>query len=88
MADRCGDCPYLNVYPSLWSDVTHNLWEIKDIYNKSDFIIVTPSIWLKNKIEKSILSDKKIYVVYNGVSISKFSSHGQNRCPEKTQLAA
>lgn len=64
----CGNCPYLKVYPALWYDITRNLWEIKkNIYSKSDFIIVTPSRWLENKLKKSILSDKKTYLIYNGI---------------------
>ena len=83
----CGDCPYLKVYPALWYDVTHKLWEIKkDIYNRSDFIIVTPSRWLKNKIEKSILSDKKIYLIYNGIDPGIFHPMDKTEIRKKLNL--
>ena len=69
----CGGCPYLKVYPALWYDVTHKLWGIKkDIYKKSNFVIVVPSKWMKNKLEKSILSDKKVYLIYNGIDSEIF----------------
>lgn len=69
----CGGCPYLKVYPALWYDITHKLWEIKkDIYKKSNFVIVVPTKWMKNKVEKSILSDKKIYLIYNGIDTKIF----------------
>jgi len=69
----CGGCPYLRVYPALWYDITHKLWEIKkDIYKKSNFVIAVPSKWMKNKLEKSILSDKKAYLIYNGIDSEIF----------------
>ncbi|VVB53226.1 Trehalose synthase [uncultured archaeon] len=83
----CGDCPYLKVYPALWYDVTHKLWDIKkDIYNRSDFIIVTPSRWLKNKIEKSILSEKKIYLIYNGIDPGIFHPMDKTEIRKKLNL--
>jgi len=83
----CGNCPYLNVYPKLWYDVTHKLWEIKkDISKRSNFIIVTPSRWLKNKLKKSILSDKKAYLIYNGIDHEIFRPMNKTDVRRKLNL--
>lgn len=83
----CGGCPYLKVYPALWYDITHKLWAIKkDVYKRSDFIIVTPSRWLKSKLEKSILSDKKVYLIYNGIDSKIFHPMDKTDVRKKLNL--
>ncbi|MCK5345273.1 MAG: glycosyltransferase, partial [Candidatus Heimdallarchaeota archaeon] len=83
----CGNCPYLNVYPKLWYDVTHKLWGIKkDIYKRSDLVVVTPSRWLKNKIEKSILSDKNVHLIYNGIDHEIFRPMNKTEVRKKLNL--
>ena len=38
------------------------------LYNsKSNFIIVTPSRWLADLVQKSILKDKRIEIIPNGI---------------------
>jgi glycosyltransferase involved in cell wall biosynthesis len=75
----CGKCPYLRVYPSLWYDITHSLWNLKkDIYKRSNFVIVVPSKWMKNKVSKSIMSDKKTYLIYNGIDTKIFHPMNKN----------
>lgn len=69
----CGDCPDLNIYQSLKKDTTSFLWRTKkDIYERSKLTIVCPSKWLKSKAEKSILGDKDIRLIYNGINVSIF----------------
>jgi len=83
----CGDCPYLKVYPALWYDVTHKLWEIKKgIYKRSQFVIVVPSKWMKSKVEKSILSDKKVYLIYNGIDTKIFRPMNKTDIRKKLNL--
>jgi glycosyltransferase involved in cell wall biosynthesis len=83
----CGNCPYLNVYPKLWYDVTNKLWKIKkDIYKKSDFVVVTPSRWLKNKVENSIMSDKEIHLIYNGIDHEIFRPMNKTNVKKKLNL--
>lgn len=81
----CGICPDLKIYPSLWYDRTHWLWNLKkDIYKKSELTIVTPSKWLKNKVENSILADKKIHLIYNGIDQRVF--HPMNKIDVRKKL--
>ena len=65
----CGNCPDLNFYPKIKTDTTNFLLNIKKkIYDMSDFTISCPSEWLKNRATKSILKDKEIRVIYNGIN--------------------
>jgi glycosyltransferase involved in cell wall biosynthesis len=70
----CGNCPYLNLYPALKEDITSKLLKDKKyIYQNSDFVVTTPSNWLREKAESSILKDKRIEVINNSVNTSHFS---------------
>ncbi|MHC1716406.1 MAG: glycosyltransferase [Candidatus Dojkabacteria bacterium] len=42
------------------------------IYEESQFTVVTPSLWMKTNVEKSILKDKEIQVIYNGIDEKVF----------------
>ncbi len=44
----------------------------KYIYNNSNFFIISPSAWLKNKIHKTKLKNKKIIIVNNGINKNIF----------------
>lgn len=83
----CGKCPNLKIYPRLWYDNTHWLWNLKrKTYNKSDFAIVTPSKWLKEKIEKSILKDKDVRLIYNGIDHQIFRPMNKRDARKKLKL--
>ena len=70
----CGSCPDIGIYPGIKKDTTEFLWQTKkSIYNYSDLTIVCPSQWLKEKVERSILKDKDIRLIYNGVDQSIFT---------------
>ncbi len=52
----CGHCPLLSDYPSLSFDTTAWLWKVKQhVYARSNFLIVTPSNWLKDLVSRSPL---------------------------------
>jgi glycosyltransferase involved in cell wall biosynthesis len=71
----CGDCPDLTIYPVIAKDSTSFIWENKkNIYRNSNFTIVTPSCWIKNKVESSILSSQDIRLIYNGVNEKVFQN--------------
>lgn len=67
--DTCGNCPHLNEYPkSLFFDKTKKMiTDKKNMLLNFNFIIVTPSQWLANRVKTSFLSDKKTVVIHNGV---------------------
>jgi glycosyltransferase involved in cell wall biosynthesis len=69
----CGDCPFLRVTYALPVDTSAQLLEDKKlIYDHSYLQIVTPSHWLKSKVEKSILGNHPVELIYNGINTNTF----------------
>lgn len=72
----CGHCPDLTIPPAVQRDATAYNWKRKrGIYTKSKFHISTPSRWLMDKIQESMLMEGAIEcrVIPNGVDISIFN---------------
>jgi glycosyltransferase involved in cell wall biosynthesis/predicted SAM-dependent methyltransferase len=64
----CGNCPNLKIYPAITIDQTARMLEDKRrIYAESNVEIIVPSQWLKDIVAKSILKDKKVHLIYNGI---------------------
>lgn len=71
----CGACPDLTIYPAIRRDATAYNWERKRrIYAQSRIYVATPSRWLMNKVEHSMLAPAIIgsKVIPNGVDLSVF----------------
>jgi glycosyltransferase involved in cell wall biosynthesis len=71
----CGHCPDLTIDPAIQRDATAYNWQRKrEIYRKSRLYIATPSRWLMQKVEQSMLITGVIEarVIPNGVDISIF----------------
>ncbi|MGE5406732.1 MAG: glycosyltransferase [Methanosarcina sp.] len=69
----CSNCPSLNTYPAIPMDSTSRLFNDKRlVYNNIFVNLVSPSYWLKSKVEKSILSKHSVEVIPNGVNTSVF----------------
>jgi len=78
-------CPNLNIYQALsWDNTKYLKTKKKQIYQKSNFHLVVPCNWLKQKIQKSVLSDKNISVIYNGIDINIFQK--TNKAQAKKEL--
>lgn len=72
---ECVCCPQLHIYPkSIVLDRTRSLFNRKKaLYKKMDQLqLVAVSKWLKEIVEQSILRDKPIEVIYNGVDQNVF----------------
>lgn len=66
-------CPSLDVPPTIaWHNEKYLEKTKALIYKNSSFHIVTPSKWLAGKIGQSILKDKPLSVIYNGIDVSIF----------------
>jgi glycosyltransferase involved in cell wall biosynthesis len=53
----CGQCPDLTIYPAIRRDATAYNWKRKrKIFAQSRFYVATPSQWLMDKVEQSILA--------------------------------
>ncbi len=63
---------YLN-----WDNSRYLLNKKKKIYKNSKLNIVVPSLWLKKKLEKSILKNQKITLIYNGIDNKIFRKNNK-----------
>lgn len=71
-------CPSLDIFPPIaWHNEKYLEFRKKNIYSNSKFNIVTPSRWLADKTRESLLKDKSLTVIYNGVNTSIFKSQNQ-----------
>ena len=71
----CGQCPDLTIYPAIKRDATAYNWRRKkEIYSLSRLYIATPSQWLMDKVQRSILAPGIVEarVIHNGVDLSIF----------------
>ena len=71
----CGKCPDITLYPGLKVDSTALNWQRKkSIFENSRLYIATPSQWLMNKVQVSILAPAIVEakVIPNGVDTSIF----------------
>jgi glycosyltransferase involved in cell wall biosynthesis len=83
----CGKCPDLVRRPSLKRDGTAFNWKRKKmIYEKSKFYIATPSDWLLNEANKSMLKNgiQKSILINNGVDHEVFKP--MNSAPLREKL--
>ena len=71
----CGHCPDLTIYPAIQRDATAYNWRRKrEIYAKSRLYVATPSRWLMQRVEQSILSPAIVEsrIIPYGVDLSIF----------------
>ncbi len=71
----CGSCPDLSLYPAVRRDATAFNWQRKQaIYHASRLYVATPSRWLMDKVEQSMLRSGIVQarVVPNGVDLAIF----------------
>jgi glycosyltransferase involved in cell wall biosynthesis len=77
----CGQCPLLSTYPRLSRDTSRfHLLLKKSLFTRSRFAVVSPSEWMRTRIERSFLRDKPVYVVPSAVDRTVFF-------PEQKSLA-
>jgi glycosyltransferase involved in cell wall biosynthesis len=71
----CGRCPDLSIYPAIRRDATAGNWRRKRaIYRRSRLYLTTPSRWLMDKVQQSMLATAIVEarVIPNGVDLSLF----------------
>jgi glycosyltransferase involved in cell wall biosynthesis len=77
----CGQCPDLTLYPAVLRDATAFNWERKRrLYQRSRLFIATPSRWLMDKVNRSVLAPAVAgaRVIPNGVDLSVFRPADRN----------
>lgn len=83
----CGNCPHLDIEVKVNKDNTHLLRELKKVvYQYADFSLVCPSAWLKSRLENSILHDKEITLIYNGVDERVYKNHHKRKARKLLNL--
>lgn len=69
----CLKCDHLEIPPEIPIDTAGRLLADKKlIYDHCHLQLVTPSKWLKDMVEKSVLKDHPVELIYNGVDTSTF----------------
>lgn len=71
----CKDCPQLKAYPESWfADRSAENYMRKQaaFTGVKNLSIVTPSIWLKNLVQRSFLAEYPVQVVYNRIDLNVF----------------
>lgn len=71
----CGHCPDLTLYPALRRDGTAYNWRRKQaLYQQSRLHVVTPSQWLMDKVQRSMLvpAIQSATVIPNGMNLHRF----------------
>ena len=74
----CGNCPDLTIYPAVRQDKTAYNWQRKrNIFESSRLYISTPSQWLMDKVQESMLRGVQYRVIPNGIDLSVFRPGSQ-----------
>lgn len=71
----CYNCPQIKNYPqSFFFDRSKYLWnKKKELFTSIDNLtVVTPSMWLKNYVEKSFFNKYRVDVINNGINLDIF----------------
>lgn len=85
----CGRCPDLNLYPPVARDGTAFNWKRKaEIFSQSRVYVATPSNWLMQKVEQSMLAPAVIEsrVIPTGVDLSIFHPCDRSKVRAELQL--
>lgn len=86
----CGHCPDLSIYPAIQRDATDYNWKKKcRIYSTCRIHVATPSRWLMEKVERSMLAPAIIdsKVIPNGVDLTVFRPAGQQTARAKLGIS-
>lgn len=80
---ECQKCPLKQKYPAsyLYDNSKINFIQKKKLFSNFDSItIVTPSLWLKEKVSQSFLGRFNVHCINNGVNLNTFtpSTHKSN----------
>ncbi|MBQ3785741.1 MAG: glycosyltransferase [Lachnospiraceae bacterium] len=72
----CGNCEQLREYPGSWiaDSSAKNLRQKRELFsNVPDMVLVTPSKWLKSKVQSSFMSQYPVTVIPTGIDLDVFT---------------
>jgi len=87
----CGSCPDLALFPAIKKDKTAENWKAKKkIFQNTKFHLITPSQWLMDKAQESLLADSILShtVIPNGVDTSIFYPRNKGAVRERLDIQA
>lgn len=87
----CGECPHLDVQYALKRDTSHTNWlRKKKIFDACRLYVISPSQWLMDKVEHSILKPAAIKsrVINNGVDQTMFYPADKERARAALGISA
>jgi glycosyltransferase involved in cell wall biosynthesis len=85
----CGDCPDLGRNPSLRRDGTTANWQRKrELYATSRLAVATPSHWLMDQVEQSMLQPWQSRVIPNGVDLTIYKPGDRGQARQALNLPA
>ena len=85
----CGQCPYPNTYPAIRRDATRLEWHLKDrVYSCSDLTIVTPSRWLTEQAQTSMLKRFPIHHIPYGIDTEAYRPLDPELCRRTLGLSS
>jgi glycosyltransferase involved in cell wall biosynthesis len=80
-------CPSIDTNPRLLWDNTEALAKARiALYEKIKIYIVTPSLWLKERVEKTILKNQDVRNIPNGIDTKTFVQTNKKIAREKLNL--
>lgn len=80
-------CPSKETQPRiLWDNTKYLAWRKKSIYKNSTLHIVTPSLWLKERVEKTVLASQDIRCIPNGIDVTIFKRYSKEEARKKVHL--
>jgi glycosyltransferase involved in cell wall biosynthesis len=80
-------CPNISVPPRLlWDNTTYLTWRKKSIYNKMKVHIITPSIWLRDRVMKTPLCAQDVRLIPNGIDVEQFTMSNKNEARKSLGL--
>jgi glycosyltransferase involved in cell wall biosynthesis len=83
----CGRCPDLTVYPAIERDSTAFNWRRKArIFARSRLYVTTPSRWLMQRVEASMLTAVDRRVIPNGIDLEAFSPGDRRQARARLEL--
>jgi len=88
--DDCHPCCDIARYPGMERDAAgYNLRRKKDIFSKARPLLITPSQWLCDLVQKSaIFRDFDCRVIYNGIDTTKFCRGDKSAARSRLRLPA
>ncbi|MEO5680379.1 MAG: glycosyltransferase [Acidimicrobiales bacterium] len=70
----CGSCPHPEVFPAVRRDATAVEWRLKKaVWARSRLVVVSPSRWLADLAEASVLGRFEVRVIPYGIDTDDFS---------------